>query len=100
MKRKITLLGLVAIMILGALFVLRLGGTATFDVLGFSLLLVRMLAWVLIVAFYYPLNAALGDDDLEKDYGRINDGNIAVAVFRGLEFAVVGATAALLITKV
>lgn len=100
MKRKITLAALIVAMTVGALFVLRLGGTSTFDVLGFALLLVRMLAWALVVAFYYPLNAALGDDDLEQDYARINDGNTAVAVFRGLEFAVVGITAAMLISKI
>lgn len=100
MKRKLTIGWILLALILAALAVIHLGGTSKFDMLGFCLMMVRMLAWVVGVSFYFPLMAALGDDDLEQDYSRINDGNVAVAVYRGLELAVVGATAAVLISQI
>lgn len=100
MKRKLTIAGIVAALVLSALLVLHLGGTSKFDMIGFGLMCVRMLAWVVGVSFYFPLMAALGDDDLEQDYARINDGNAAVAIYRGAELLIVGATNAVLVSQI
>lgn len=100
MKRKITLATLMLGLVLASMIVLKLGGKSDFDMIGFGLMCVRMTAWAIGVSFYYPLMAALGDDDLEEDYQRINSGNAAVAIYRGFEFAVVGATAAVLVSQI
>lgn len=100
MKRKLTLFLIMLALVLACVSVILLGGKSTFDMLGFALLWVRMTAWALLVSFYYPLMAALGEDDLAEDYQRINDGNVAVAIDRAGEFIVVGATAAVLVTTI
>lgn len=99
-RRAATLAILILTLLIGVEAVIYLGGTSSFDLLGFALVVVRMLGWILVVSFYYPLAAALGDDDLQEDYARINDGNVAVAVFRGLELAGISFTAAMLISKI
>lgn len=100
MKRKLTLACILLVLVVASLIVIQLGGTSSFDMIGFGLVFVRMTAWLLMVAFYYPIIAALGDDDLEKDWSRINAGNTAVSLYRGVEFAVVGVAALMLVYKI
>lgn len=100
MKRKLTLAVLMVLLAVLSLVVIRIGGTNAYDVQGFGLVFVRLNIWVLAVVFYQRLAAALGDDDLENDWTRINDGNLAVALYRVGEFAVVGIAAAVLVGKV
>lgn len=89
----------VGLIVASALFVL-FGGMSAYDLQSIGLVFVRLNAWVLVIIFYPRLMAKLGDDDLEEDWKRINDGNVAVAAYRGLEFAVVGFASAMLIFKI
>lgn len=99
MKRKpLVALG-AALIVFSALFILA-GGLSSYDVQSLGLVFVRLNMWVLAVVFYPKLMALMGDDDLEEDWKRINDGNTAVAAYRGVEFAIVGIAAALLIFKI
>ena len=100
MARILTLGILFGILVLSGAAALLMGGTSTFDMLGFTLTVFRMTYWMLGVALYYPLLAALGENDLEEDWNRINAGNVAVALYRGLEFLVVGVTLAVLISQI
>lgn len=100
MGHKLAIGILLALLLITGMSALVMGGTSTFDLLGMVLTAFRMTAWVIGVSAYYPLMVAMGEDDLEKDWQRINDGNVAVAVFRGLEFAVVGITLALLLSQI
>lgn len=100
MRRKIIVGLLVTLLALLSLLVVRIGGTNAYDMQGMGLLFVRLNAWLLAVMFYRALAAALGDDDLEQDWTRINDGNLAVALYRVGELAVVGLATAMLVAKV
>lgn len=87
-------------LLLASILIVLLGGASAYDLQSIGLVFVRLNAWILAIIFYPRLMSALGDDDLEDDWKRINDGNVAVAAYRGVEFAVVGIAAALLIFKV
>lgn len=91
---------LALILILASSLFIVLGGGSAYDLQSIGLVFVRLNAWVLAIIFYPRLMARFGDDDLEQDWHRINDGNLAVALYRLGEFAVVGVAAALLIGKV
>jgi hypothetical protein len=88
-----------ALIFASALFI-ALGGINAYDLQSIGATFVRLNAWVLVVTLYPRLMAKLGDDDLEQDWQRINDGNLAVAAYRSVEFAIVGIAAAMLIYKI
>lgn len=96
--KPLHILALVLVLASG-LFII-LGGGSAYDLQSIGLVFVRLNAWMLAIIFYPRLMARFGDDDLEQDWKRINDGNLAVAAYRGVEFAVVGVAAAVLIAQV
>lgn len=99
-KRKLVIGVLVIVLSVLSFKALNAGGGNDYDWQSLWLVLARLNMWVLAIVFYRNLMAAMGDDDLEADWQRINDGNIAVALYRLTEFAVMGITAGLLISKI
>ena len=98
--RKNLVAMLAGVLIITSILFVLIGGGSAYDLQSIGLVFVRLNAWFLAIIFYPRLMSALGDDDLEDDWKRINDGNVAVAAYRGVEFAVVGIASALLIFKV
>lgn len=99
-QRQLILAALVIVLGVTSFFVLKAGGTNAYDMQAIGLVFVRLNMWVLTVVFYQRLMAALGDDDVETDWDRINAGNVAVSVYRAVELIVIGGASALLISKV
>lgn len=107
MKRYFLLLGRAAsaaLFVVAALFlaimVLRLGGNSDYDMQALAKVAATIIIWFLIVVGYARIKALVEEDDLVQDWLRINDGNVAVAIYRGLELFGVSIAAALLITKI
>lgn len=100
MRRKLWIFGLVVTLAILSGLVLLANGMAVYDLQSMGLIFVRINAWIIALSFYRMVAAALGDDDLEADWGRINEGNVAVALYRAVEFAVIGAALAMLVYKV
>lgn len=100
MKKRLIFIGLVLMFLLFALLSFNLGGGGKYDGQGFTLLFMRMALWLILVTIIYPIRAAMEDDDLEEDFERINQGNVAVAIYRGAEFLIVGAAAAVLVSQI
>lgn len=67
---------------------------------GFLLGVLRVMFWFIIVVGYAPMKALLEEDDVKQDWARINDGNTAVGLYRGLELLGVSVAAALLIAQI
>lgn len=94
------LMALVFVAALVALAVIFLGGVSSYDLQGLALVPMKLLALVLWIYFYSRVMPLLGDDDVNEDWERINSGNLAVALYRALEYAVIVIAGAMLIYKV
>lgn len=98
MTRKHAISTAAAVLIAGLLAFLV--ADSSYDWQAIKLVFLRLNIWFLAVTFYAAAKSLIEDDDYEADWGRINDGNLAVAVYRGAEFASVGIAAALLVSKI
>lgn len=94
----------VAIIVISAVvfsfLVVRIGGYSDYDFQGLGLTVLRLNLLMLWVMFVLKLRAAAEGDDLDEDWKRIDGGNIATGVYRGLEFLGLVVAGALLIGKI
>lgn len=103
MKRFITPIGLAAAIAGLAWLIMHIFGMTSdsdYDYHAWLLTAARMAVLALYVMFIMKLIALIEGDDIEEDWKRIDSGNVATAVFRGLEFASLVIAAAMLIAKV
>lgn len=98
--RAISPLWLALIVVVLAAIVVSIGGGGAYDVQALVLLALRVVTWFLIVIGFTRFHSLCEDDDREEDYQRINQGNAAVGIYRGLELFGVSIAAALLIAQV
>lgn len=74
--------------------------TTDYDWQSIKLALLRVTVWVLFVLFYTKVKSLFEDDDDEEDWARINAGNVAVSVYRGLELLGVCIAASMLVWQI
>lgn len=98
MKHKHTIATIVAVFI--AALLCFLVADSAYDWQAIKLVFLRVNLWFLAITFYSAAKSLIQDDDDAEDWSRINTGNVAVAVYRGAEYASVGIAAAMLVAKI
>ena len=100
MKRVVILLLLSAIAVGLPFYTVGLSGHATYDLQSILVAAQRCAYFILWSISILYIFTALTDDDLEKDYDRINQGNVAVAIYRGAQLYGIYYAGSVLLAKV
>ena len=79
---------------------IMLGGASTYDIQGMVLVFTKLTIWVIAVGYYQKLMSAMGDNDMEDDWKRMNEGNLGISIYRTAQLVVVGIASAVLINKI
>lgn len=99
-RSALAMLLLLVILVTIPIITIGMTHSASFDIQAHLLTLWRMTALLIWVVSARYLISMINADDLEEDYARINEGNTAVGIYRGLEFFGLIIAAAVLIAQI
>lgn len=100
MRKTLGIGALLVALAVASFFAVGMTDNSTYDIQSLILSVFRLNVLMIWVMFVLKLRAAIEGDDLEEDWKRIDQGNIATAIYRGAEFAGIVVAGALLIQKV